>query len=186
MDALKDLPMEEGVRVEAAVDFYEGLRMARIINDTWADPRSLNIDLDYFMGNYETAVRIILAHINVDLTKREMDEIVEELNFYDINASPIYRLSMSNPLVNHINQESEDEKKKLKALVKADDEIKEFYRPILSLMDTVLQKTSQSAGMNAAFDRLVEWELKSNARDKGLGGKARSLFARLLRGFDAN
>jgi hypothetical protein len=138
------------------------------------------------MANYETVVRIILAHINVDLTKREMDSIVDELKFYDINASPIYRLSMSNPLVNHINQESEDEKLKLKALVKADEKIKKFYEPILALMDTALQKTSQSAGMNAAFDRLVEWELKGNARGSGAMGKARALLSRLLRGFDSN
>jgi hypothetical protein len=45
------IPLERAaIRVEAAVDYYESLRMARIINHTRTDPASLNIDLDHFMG----------------------------------------------------------------------------------------------------------------------------------------
>lgn len=46
---LLTLPLP-GLRVEAAIDYYESLRMARLLNHTSSDPASLNIDLDFFMG----------------------------------------------------------------------------------------------------------------------------------------
>ncbi len=57
METLKLVPPEIGLKVEASVDYYETLRMARIFNHTYNDPYSLNIDLDQFMADYSNTMR---------------------------------------------------------------------------------------------------------------------------------
>jgi hypothetical protein len=37
-DTLRQIPVVQGLRVEASIDYYETLRMAHIFNDTWNDP----------------------------------------------------------------------------------------------------------------------------------------------------
>lgn len=37
-ETLNQIPVVQGLRVEASIDYYETLRMARIFNETWADP----------------------------------------------------------------------------------------------------------------------------------------------------
>lgn len=39
-DALATKPRDSGLLIEAALDFYENLRMARIVNHTWNDPNT--------------------------------------------------------------------------------------------------------------------------------------------------
>lgn len=160
MNALENSKIEEAIRIEASVDFFENLRMARIVNSTWEDPRSLNIDLDYFMGNYEQSVSAILHHLNLDLTPRALQEIVGELNFYDIENSPIYRFSQSNPLMNHINQEASDEKIAIKETLKRDEELRSFYKPIFDLMSTALRDSTSSRGAKNALNAISQQPLE--------------------------
>ena len=151
MDSLeKSENFGQAVRIEASIDFYENLRMARIINSTWNDPRSLNIDLDDFMNNYEESVRSILHHLNLKLTVQEIEEIVTDLKFYDIDSSPIYRYSQSNPLMNHINQEAVAEKIAIKEILAEDIAIRSFYQPIFELMDTAIHNIGSSLGARNA------------------------------------
>jgi hypothetical protein len=155
----KSIDLSEAIRIEASIDFYENLRMARIINSTWDDPRSLNIDLDDFMGNYEGYVRMILHHLHLQLTPRELEEIVDELNFYDIDNSPIYRLSQSNPLMNHINQEAAEEKATIRTILSQDAALKTFYSPIFELLSTALSDSTSSVGIKNAHRRVLENEV---------------------------
>lgn len=154
MDALeKSESFDQAVRIEASIDFYENLRMARIINNTWNDPRSLNIDLDDFMNNYEDSVRSILHHLNLKLTAHEIEDIVADLQFYDIDNSPIYRYSQSNPLMNHINQEAAAEKQAVKDVLAQDTAIRSFYQPIFDLMNTAIHNVGTSVGARNAREK---------------------------------
>lgn len=65
--------------------------------------RSLNIDLDSLMKDYSGTMRTIIAHLDLDLSPEEKTKLAKELDFYDIDSSPLYRFSMTNPLVNHID-----------------------------------------------------------------------------------
>lgn len=157
-DALQNsVSLEEALRIEASIDFYENLRMARIVNSTWNDPHSLNIDLDDFMGSYETSVRMILHHLNLQLPASDMEEIVSELNFYDIENSPIYRYSQSNPLMNHINQEATDEKIAIKEILAHDTTLRTFYKPIIDLMDVALKEVRTSVGAKNALRKIAPY-----------------------------
>lgn len=154
MDSLKTLPIDAGVRLEAAVDYYENLRMARIVNHTYHDSRSLNIDLDFFMDNYELSVRLMLSHINLPLSEKEIESLVEELKFFDIESSPIYRLSMSNPLMNHINQNADGEKEAIRQVLQNDAAIKEMYHPVLELLGGSNMDNSGSTGFTRAMAKV--------------------------------
>ena len=51
--ALEALPESQGLLTEASLDYYESLRMARIVNHTWNDPFTyvvLHILIYYFIG----------------------------------------------------------------------------------------------------------------------------------------
>lgn len=134
MDALNILPLQSGLRLEAALDFYESLRMARIINHTRHDPRSLNIDLDDFMHNYKSTVRNILNLLELDLTTSEEISLEKDLNFYDVSTSTVYRWSMSNPFVNHVNTDRSHNEVDMMSMLETDEVISTMYKPILELM----------------------------------------------------
>jgi hypothetical protein len=159
MDSLKTLPIDAGIRLEAAIDYYENLRMARIVNHTYHDSRSLNIDLDFFMNNYELSVRLMLAHINLPMSERETESLVEELKFFDIESSPIYRLSMSNPLMNHINQNADAEREAIRHVLQTDAAINEMYRPVMELLGGQVMDDSGSAGFTRAMSKLKKFNL---------------------------
>ncbi len=59
--------------------------MMKLVEHTEKDPFSLNLDLDYFMANYELCVRKILKHINLDISTDEMEYLVKvSYNYYHI------------------------------------------------------------------------------------------------------
>lgn len=102
-DSLINFTPQQGLLTEAAIDYYENMRMAKIINHTWYDPNSINMDLDYIMKNFEASTRAILLHLDLAVPNEIIEEIVQSLNFFDLSSSPLYKLSMSNPFVNHVN-----------------------------------------------------------------------------------
>lgn len=61
---LQALPRTTGLRVQAALDYYENLRAAHIFNHTKNDPHSINIDIDDFAQNYDQILSSILEHLS--------------------------------------------------------------------------------------------------------------------------
>mmetsp|Transcript_24502 Transcript_24502/g.40839 ORF Transcript_24502/g.40839 Transcript_24502/m.40839 type:complete len:626 (-) Transcript_24502:748-2625(-) len=100
------LPAEEAVLVEAGLAYYENLRMATIIHETSQDPlkRILNIDIDDLNNNFADVTLQLLQHLVGEnfIPAAKVSELHKDLSFYDLQTSPVYRWSMSNPLVNHI------------------------------------------------------------------------------------
>jgi hypothetical protein len=137
MDSLLEAPLTQGLRIEAAIDFYESLRMAQILHHTRHDPHTLNIDLDDFMANYSGTVKLIVETLELKkhLSSHTLKVLSDDLHFYDINNSPIYRLSMTNPFFNHVDpHEEEEEGIDLNKILEEDEEIQALYQPILKLM----------------------------------------------------
>ena len=138
MNSLMNLPIEQGIRIEAAIDYYETLRMAKIYHHIKNDPNSLNIDLDSFMANYTGTLYLILDKLEFSskLPPETIRTIITDLEFYDVNKSPIYRFSMSNPFYNHVDPHQEvDEGINLNDYILNDTEITELYKPIMTLLD---------------------------------------------------
>ena len=65
------------LRVEAALNFYESFRMARIMMSTWNDSRTLHVDLDQFMSNYDLFIKIILKHMGIKLNIFDTEALVQ-------------------------------------------------------------------------------------------------------------
>lgn len=131
-----------GIMIEAAVDYYETLRMARIFNHTYRDKHSLNVDLDSMSHDFEGVVRRILLHLDLGLSISETNSIVTDVNFFDLNNSPLYAWSMAG----HVNQghggssnSSGIEYDKLVALntMKQSKDFQQTYRHIMDLMHAV-------------------------------------------------
>lgn len=137
MEALETAPIDEGLRLEAALDYYESLRMARIINHTRTDTRSLNIDLDDFMHNYQDTIHKIVNLLQLDITSNEKEALIQELGFYDVTNSQLYRWSMSNPFtsINHVNTGRSHNELEMMMKLKSDELIMKMYTPILALMN---------------------------------------------------
>lgn len=94
---------EEGLLAEAALDFYESLRMAHVMSWSKADGgRSLQLDLDDFAENFEQSVRRIIHHLGDLIPPAVAPALVKSLLFYDIKQSSLYRWSMTSPLTNHV------------------------------------------------------------------------------------
>eukprot|EP01034_Spumella_vulgaris_P023878 gene23878-30156_t len=139
---------ESGILTEAALDYYENLKMARLVNQTLNDPRSLNIDLDAMNRDFSGAIWQILGHLQGLIPEDMLVPLHEELMFYDLQTSPLYRWSMSNPLINHVADQSsgaQHTSADLMTILKADPEVKELYRPVFELMDAVLKRDKMAA-----------------------------------------
>lgn len=134
MDALLQSEQSEGLAIEASLDFFENLRMARIYNHTFHDPDSLNIDLDLYMGNFAVTTRRLLKHLDLGLSNDEIERLVTDIGFFDISASTIYRWSMSNSFVNHINTKRPSVSQNFDYIIRSNQELMKAYDPILSLM----------------------------------------------------
>jgi hypothetical protein len=115
-DMLLMQPDQHAVLTEAALDYYENLRMATIIHETAEDPHTLNIDIDDLNENFSDVTMRLLQHLKGVIPEGRILEFHEDLSFYDLQTSPIYRWSMTNPIVNHVtNSEGATSKKKAPA-----------------------------------------------------------------------
>ena len=101
-EMLQTMPAKEGILAEAALDYYENLRMARIINETRADPHTLNVNIDDLNENFSDVTMRILRFLEGIVPSKRIHELHRDLGFYDLQTSPVYRWSMSNPIINHI------------------------------------------------------------------------------------
>jgi len=135
---LQQLSPEEGILSQAALDLYETLTMARIFNETFSDPHSLNIDLDYMTGNFNQATKQLLSFLSPFIPNpHQRDRLHADLTFFDLKTSPVYRWSMENPVINHVNTQHSLRQSTLdfeKAL-KNHPDFMEAYRTIFELMN---------------------------------------------------
>ena len=134
---LQRLPWRSGIRLEASLDYFESLRMARVLNRTWDDPNTLHVDIDCVREDFASSVGAILRHIGFSADEAELRGMVEELRFFDFDRSPLYRWSVSNPLFRHVSVDSAASHELLAAL-REDEEVQRMYRPVLSLMSRAL------------------------------------------------
>jgi len=138
-NALHTLPVEKGLLVEAALDYYENLRMTTLVNQTANDPRTLNVDLDYLAHDYNEGIWLILRHLKDIIPKASLLALHDDLKFFDLNASPLYRWSMNNPVVNHVTESKTIgggqhlTSKQMMDILKNHPTVKEFYAPMLEM-----------------------------------------------------
>lgn len=145
---LMNLPPREGILVEAALDYYENLRMAKLVNLTANDPDTLNIDLDYLTRNYQKATMKILTHLKDLIPKKLFDSIHDDLQFYNLETSTLYRWSMSNPIINHVTSTKEKKEsngvsltsKELFKILQNDPTVMKLYQPLLDSMHQVISR----------------------------------------------
>lgn len=76
--------------------------MATIISETAGDPRTLNVDIDELNSNYAAVTLRMLQHLEGLIPAKRIKELHQDLAFYDLQTSPVYRWSMDNPIVNHV------------------------------------------------------------------------------------
>jgi hypothetical protein len=127
---------ELAVVVEAALDYYEILRMAQLYNQTSQDPYTLNLDLDYFTENFEEGTWKILHHLKDLIPATELTALHNDLNFYNLETSPLYRWSMNNPIINHVTSQQEGRRstRELVQILKSNSQVMQLYQPSLDLM----------------------------------------------------
>jgi hypothetical protein len=121
--------------------------MAEIYNETVNDPNSLNLDLDYVNNNFDAAMALLLDHLQdliPDQTTRQ--ELLDELKFYNLDSSPLYRISMDNPVINHVHHVGtagggvEDAKTKggagdFKQILSGNQQFRDMYKTVFDLMN---------------------------------------------------
>jgi hypothetical protein len=138
-EALTRLPVEEGVLVQAGVDFFETLNMALIVNHTWNDPNTLNIDLDDYMANFEKSTKKLLNFLQLPYTHDLKESLVEDLSFFDVRKSFWYKAFMESGY-NHVNTHVSD---KDPSTVVCNAELVEAYAFVNELMKEAMTKSKQ-------------------------------------------
>lgn len=145
MNGLRSLPVSEGLMAEAAVDYYESLRMAHIYADTVNDPHTLNMDLDFMIKHFDTSIGMILDHLK-DVIPHSMREFLQkDLMFYDLKESPIYRWSMDNPFIGHVNSKEgpAGSNISLNELLVENQQFQQLYKPVFDLMKTANKRLNK-------------------------------------------
>jgi hypothetical protein len=134
---LQQLPLKEGLRLEASLDYYENLRMIKLASHTWNDPNTLNINLDDLALDFKNIINKILNHINPNGNQKEMNKIAQELYFYDAENSYIYRAINNLFSPDHIHSRSQREQnvENYSKILQEDEEITKLYEPIFELYE---------------------------------------------------
>ena len=123
----------DGLAVEAALQYFENLRMARVYNQTAGDPRTLHVDVDVLLGRHTPTMQRLLAHLGLGLSASTAAQLLDGLAFFDLESSWLYRLGMMN--LNHIGyHRNARQQRALLETLQANAEVMELYRPILDMM----------------------------------------------------
>lgn len=139
---LETISLQEGLKIEASLDYYENLRMMRIVDHTWNDPYTLNVNIDELAYNYKETIKKILYHIEPDRDFRDVDVLAKKLDFYDAETSYMYRLLHNLFNGEHIHKRSNryGEEQKYYKILQEDKDIMKLYSPILSLYTKNVRK----------------------------------------------
>ena len=150
-EKLKAYPPHRSILTEAALDYYESLRMAQILNHTADDPNTLNIDLDDMTAHYSKMTWQILQHLKDVIPREIRRSLHDDLRFYDLNSSPLYRLGMSNSFVSHVHPPTSADRASprlqsdssslssdyLLSILQSDPIVSKLYQPIYELMKSI-------------------------------------------------
>lgn len=137
-ESLLSSPEHEGLAIEAALAFYENLRMARILNHTWSDPHSLNLDIDAFASDFRGNMWALLQHLDLGLSYASLANLAAELDFYNTKHSLLYRWSMSSSLNNHLDTSGSERASHSAAELGAQEDFRAVYAEIFQLMSKAL------------------------------------------------
>ena len=114
-----------------------------------SDPQTLNMDIDYLEVNFKEGVKTILKFINEHLrmSPEHFDQLLNEMNWFDMENSLLYQLKLR--LVSRLTIANQERRRGLFDIVKADKEINELYKPVMTLYDAA----ATSAQIHDSNDR---------------------------------
>ena len=138
-DNYKSMSTEDGLMAEASLSFYENLRMARIYNHTYRDPNTLNIDLDDISRDFKGSIRRIMNHLQLGLDDAAFRALERELQFYDLETSPMYKWTMESRLIKHVNTDGNNKRPEIKGIAEGlvasgQSDLAILYQEIFDLM----------------------------------------------------
>jgi hypothetical protein len=111
----------------------------------------LNIDLDDMTAHYSKMTWQILQHLKDVIPREIRRSLHDDLRFYDLNSSPLYRLGMSNSFVSHVHPPTSADRASprlqsdgsslsseyLLSILQSDPIVSKLYLPIYELMKSV-------------------------------------------------
>ena len=114
-----------------------------------SDPQTLNMDIDYLEVNFKEGVKTILKFINerLHMSPEHFDQLLNEMNWFDMENSLLYQLKLR--LVSRLTIANQERRRGLFDIVKADKEINELYKPVMTLYDAA----ATSAQIHDSNDR---------------------------------
>lgn len=145
---LKSSADNEKISLEASLNYFEIVRMIRILNDTKFSSNILNINFDDFMNDYDATINAVIVFLRKN-TKLEIpsiayDSIISDVKTFNIESSSnfhsrIYNLIMSKHIDNfqYLNHNRS-------FLINATNyNIREYYRDLF-IQNKGIQKVSLS------------------------------------------
>ena len=101
------LSVEEGMALEAALDYYENVRMINLSEIAKDDKNTLHINVDYLSSNHRAAMTKIVRHMDLDISTAQKNRLLDALDFFNLKESWYYHYSMSNVFHNHVKGPSQ-------------------------------------------------------------------------------
>ena len=150
-ETLQKVDQKTGLRIEAALQYYENLRMARIVNRLSKDEKTMSIDLSDVQKHYKQTIMKILNYSipseDVRDANTSLNSLSKSLNRFDANSGTLSRIvyeTLSYMTPGHISPASNNDKNKLLKQVKHDKIITAFYKPVYELL---LEKDERQSGI---------------------------------------
>ena len=141
-ETLLNVDEKKGLRIEAAIQYYENLRMARIVNSLSDDVNTISIDVSDLQSDYKKTVKKILTYSispqETHVKNTSLNSLSESLNRFDANSGTLSRMAyktLSYMTPGHISSAPSDDRNRLLKQLKQDKIIAAFYKPIYDLLD---------------------------------------------------
>jgi hypothetical protein len=138
----KEYSLKKKLEIESALNYYETLNMARVLNETFYDENTVNINVDDLNDSvkFEIAVQKIIKHLAIrikNVNKQKM--IFEQLKYFNLEKSFLYSLSMSNIFHRHVHQNFEKRKnsnelKIMLEILETNKGITQLYQKVFDLI----------------------------------------------------
>lgn len=84
--------------------------------------------------DYDGTIRRILTHIDYPGYTTQREALLEELRFFDLRSSPVYRFSLSNVFGQHADPTSASDRRIQMEEIRRNTVLQEAYREIFELM----------------------------------------------------
>ena len=135
----------EALRTEAALEYYENLRMARIVNSTWHDPKTMNVEVDDFSKNLAHHFEAVMRFIDPRISQTQLEYVLKEVRRFDIGSSEssTYQAVLNSVFSNHFSNLEHERKSSLKEVIREDVVIREQYDKVYDLLAGVLPRPWQ-------------------------------------------